>query len=230
MLAELLEQDHGKKRRPDEAARGDMERRRRLRDRLAFSAREALPDGLDHFPLARDDLQRLGDVFAELRQLGRAAARAGHRRWNDDPLARQMIRKRLAARPLALEGFDRGGAPRPFGGEFVFRRIRLRFLELKLQLIEKPRRALGARPINRAPKLLDFELEKRDQRAVVGGRCSSVGQLGADRRGVRLLRRDFRPRRDQRRFQRFEVVRKGGKISAHESDRITKSDLRRPFL
>jgi hypothetical protein len=46
------------------------------------------------------------------------------RRGNNDALARQMIRKRFSARPLALEGFDRGGARRLFGGEFVFRRLR----------------------------------------------------------------------------------------------------------
>ena len=136
-----------------------------------------------------------------------------------------MIRKRLAARPLALERFDRGGARRLFGGKFVFRRVRLRFLELKLQLVEKPRRAFRARPINRAPQLLDFELEKRDQRAVIGGDGPRVGKFGANHRGIRLLRRDFRPRHDQRSFQRFEVVWKGGKIGVHESDGITKSDV-----
>jgi hypothetical protein len=74
-----------------------------------------------------------------------------------------MIGKRLAALPLAFEGFDHGGTRRLFCGQFVFRRVRLCFLELELQLVEKPRHAFRARPINRAPKLLDFELEKRDQ-------------------------------------------------------------------
>jgi len=126
-----------------------------------------------------------------------------------------MIRKRLAARPLALERLDGGGARRLLGGEFVFRRIRLRFLELKLQLVEKPRRAFRARPINRAPKLLDFKLEKRDQRAVIGGHGSRVGKFSADCRS-------FGARRDQRRLQRIDIVRNGGKIGAHESDGITK--------
>ena len=52
MLAELLEQDHRQQVRPGEAARRHMERRRRLRDRLALAAREPLAHRLDHLPLA----------------------------------------------------------------------------------------------------------------------------------------------------------------------------------
>ena len=61
MLAELLEQDHRQKRRlgPAGAARRDMERRRRLGDRLAPPAGEPLPNGLDHLPLTGDNLERL---------------------------------------------------------------------------------------------------------------------------------------------------------------------------
>jgi hypothetical protein len=43
--------------------------RRRLHDRLALPAGEPLAHRLDHLPLAGDDLERLGDVLAELRQL-----------------------------------------------------------------------------------------------------------------------------------------------------------------
>ena len=103
MLAELLEQDHGQQVRSGEAARRHMERRRRLRDRLAVPARELLPHRLDHLPLPRDHLQRLGDVLAQLRQLRRAAAGTAFRCGDDDALARQMIGERLARRPLALE-------------------------------------------------------------------------------------------------------------------------------
>ena len=51
MLAELLEQDHRQQARTGKAARRDMERRRRLGDRLAPPAGEPLPNGLDHLPL-----------------------------------------------------------------------------------------------------------------------------------------------------------------------------------
>ena len=163
-------------------------------------------------------LTRLSDVLAKLRQLGRAAARASRRRGNDDALARQMIGKRFTRRPLAREGCDQGGALRLFGGKFLFGRVRLRFLELKLQLVEEPRRAFGARSVNRPPQFFDLKIEMRDQRA-------TLRQFSGGRDGARLLRGSFRSRRNQRRFQRIEVVRKRGKIGVHESHGITKSAL-----
>ena len=69
VLTELLEQDHRQQARAGQPSRDRVERRRRLRDRLARPAGEALAHRLDHLPLPRDDLQRLGDVLAELRQL-----------------------------------------------------------------------------------------------------------------------------------------------------------------
>ena len=45
-----------------------------------------------------------------------------------------------------------------FGGELIFRRVGLCLLELKLQLVEQPRRALGARSVNRARQLFDLRL------------------------------------------------------------------------
>ena len=106
MLTELLEQNHRQQARAGEAAQDDVERRGGLRDRFAVPAREALTHGLDHFPLARDNLQRLGDVLAELRQLQRAAARTGGRRGDHDALARQMRGERFSRRPAAREGRD----------------------------------------------------------------------------------------------------------------------------
>src|SRR6056297_1519427 len=66
MLSELLEEDRRQEVRAGPSARGGMERRRRLADRLAMAAGELLADGLDHLPLPRDDLERLGDVFPHL--------------------------------------------------------------------------------------------------------------------------------------------------------------------
>ena len=66
MLAELFEQDHRQEARAGEAARSDMERRRRLRDRFAVPTGEAFANRLDHLPLARDDLERLRHVLTEL--------------------------------------------------------------------------------------------------------------------------------------------------------------------
>jgi len=105
-----------------------------------------------------------------------------------------------------------------FGGELIFGRVGLCLLELKLQLVEQPRRALGARSVNRAPQLFDLKIEMRDQRA-------TLRQFSDGRDGARLLRRSFGPRRNQRRFQRVDVVRKRGKIGVHESHGITKSTV-----
>jgi hypothetical protein len=57
-----------------------MKRRRWLGDRLALPAGEPLTHRLDHLPLAWDDLERLGDVLAELRPHRGTAARAALRR------------------------------------------------------------------------------------------------------------------------------------------------------
>jgi hypothetical protein len=69
VLGELLEQDHRQQVRSGKAARRHMEGRRRLCDLLAFAAGEFLAHGLDHLPLARNHLQRLGDILAKLGQL-----------------------------------------------------------------------------------------------------------------------------------------------------------------
>ena len=79
---ELLEHDHGEQARPEQAARGGVERRGRLGHRLARPAGEPLAHGLDHLPPARDHLQRLRHVLAELRQPVRPAARTTCRRRN----------------------------------------------------------------------------------------------------------------------------------------------------
>jgi hypothetical protein len=104
MLAVLLEQDHRQQAGTRPAARHDVERRRRLVDGLAVAARELLAHVLDHLPLARNDLQRLGDVLAQLRQPPAAAAWAGRRTGHDHPLTRQVLGERLARWPPTAEG------------------------------------------------------------------------------------------------------------------------------
>lgn len=58
--------------------RHDVERGRRLRDRLTIPAGILLAQGLDFLPGARDHLQRLSDVLAQLGQPAAATGRARH--------------------------------------------------------------------------------------------------------------------------------------------------------
>ena len=211
MLAELLEQDHRQQVRAGKAARRHMEGRRRLRDRLALPARELLAHRLDHLPLARDHLQRLGDVLAELRQLRRAAAGTALRRGDHDALARQMLGERLARRPLALERPDRLRLGRRLlRGQLVLGRSRLQVLQLQFHLLEQPRLALRAAAVELAPQLLDLQLEMRDQRFVAGQIRLSVGRLGfsARRNAPRLPRARRAPRGSSRarRQDRTEAI------------------------
>ena len=180
MLAELLEQDRGQEVRPGKAARRDVERRGRLRDRLAGPAREALAHGLDHLPAPRDHLQRLGDVLAELRQLGRPAAGAELRRRNEDPLAREMGRERFARWGMAgRQAGPRRARQGSLGGGRLFRGGRLQLFQFELHLVDEPRRALRARAVELAPQLLDLQLEMRDQR-----RTARSVRLGAQPRSA----------------------------------------------
>ncbi len=66
MLRKLFKEDHRQEVRTGKAARRHMEPSRWLGDLLALPARELLPNGLDHLPLARDHLQRFGDILTEL--------------------------------------------------------------------------------------------------------------------------------------------------------------------
>src|SRR4030081_1245873 len=91
MLPVLLEQDHRQKAWTGPAPGGHMERRRGLADLLAIAAGELLADMLDHLPLPRDHLQRLGDVLAQFTQPRAAAAKAGERSRLDPPLRRPRL-------------------------------------------------------------------------------------------------------------------------------------------
>ena len=77
-----------------------------LRNLLALAAGELLSHRLDNLPMARNDLQGLGNVLTELRQFSGAAARAIGGSGDNDALAKQMFGKRFARGTLALEGFD----------------------------------------------------------------------------------------------------------------------------
>ena len=137
MLREFVEQDHGQQAWPGKAARRHMERCRRLGDRLAGPAGELLAHGLNDLPAARNDLERLGDVLAQLRQLRRTATRATGRRRDHDALARQVFGERLARGAFALEGLDRLSLARRFlRSQLVLGGGGLELFKLQLHLLE----------------------------------------------------------------------------------------------
>jgi hypothetical protein len=74
MQAVFGEQDMGEQSGAGTPACDRMRGRWRLRDCLTGPTRELLAHVLDHFPLARNELQRLGHVFADLAQPCVAAA------------------------------------------------------------------------------------------------------------------------------------------------------------
>jgi hypothetical protein len=86
--AVLGKQDMGQQLGPCTPARNRMRGGRRLGDRFAGPADELLAHVLDHLPLARNELQRLGHVLANLAQSAVAAAWAGGRHRIDNALPR----------------------------------------------------------------------------------------------------------------------------------------------
>jgi len=186
MIGILLDQHHGQQARAGKAAGNRMERRRRLTDLLARAAAELLPHMLGHEPLPRNDVESLGDILADLRQLRAAAAGTRRRRRMNDAPARQIGGKVAAHSLLPREAPHRdGGGLRP--GLILALRCR-QLLELQLHLVEQPLAALRARTELVALHLGDHQLQVLDQR------------LGAQQPGTRL---------DQRRLQRFGVFGKG---------------------
>ena len=211
MLAILLEQDHRQQARSREPARHDMEGRRRLADLLAVPAGELLAHRLDHLPPARDHFQRLGDVLAQLRQsIGPAAATVCRRR-NDHPLARQMIRERLARRDLALERLDhRDGRRSPLRGKLILCGRRRQILELQLHLRQKPNLALRAAAIKLTAQLLDLELQVGDQRLDARGLGRGPRRLRLSRGGLDLRGIGARLGHSQCRSQCVDLSRRHG--------------------
>ena len=165
--------DHGQKARSCAAAGDYMEGCRRLADLLASPAGKLLADMLDHFPLTRNDLERLGDVFAELGKPRRAAACAGGRARHEDSLARQMrgewLAHRLAAR---VRRNQRGRAAGPggthLGRDLVFGGRGFDVFQLQFHLIEELTAVLGTAAIELPPHLLYGKLEMGDQRLGAG--------------------------------------------------------------
>ena len=192
MLAELSVEDHRQQTWPRPGSRDRMERRRRLGDPLAGPAGELLTYRLDHFPLPRHYLKRLGDVLAELGELA-AASGTGARRRDNDPFARQMRRQRRAPRPPPDKTVHcRRRAKRCRSGDLSLGGSGLQLLELQLQLVEQV-----AAAFRRLSELLALhpgnqQLQMCHHR--FGTRGARFGLLPRDALG------------NQRRLQRIDVV------------------------
>jgi hypothetical protein len=170
MVGVLLDQHHRQQARAGKAAGDRVERRRRLADRLARAAAELLADMLGHEPLPRHDVEGLGDVLADLREPGAAAARTGSRRRMDHAPPRQMLGDVPARRLAPRKTLDLDA--RRLGLRRILARRRGQFLELQLQLIEQALAALRARAEHVALHLGDHQLKMLDHRF-------GAGELGA---------------------------------------------------
>ena len=169
--------------------------------------------------MARDHLQRLGDVLAQLAQSRAAAAGAGRRRGDHYPLARQVFRERLAGRLPAGERLD--GRRRPgglLGLELVLGGRSLQLFQLELHLVQQPAGAFrrDAEPL--ALQLGDHQLQVGDQGLVFGALGLGHGDLGL---GLVAFNAGFVAlvtHAGQRRPQRFDVVRNGRGHGFHDQN------------
>jgi hypothetical protein len=184
-----------------------MERRRRLADLLAIAAGQLLADVLDHLPLPWDDLQRLGDVLAQLAQPRAAAAQALRRPRLDHPLAWQMLGEGLARRALAGKGHHVGGVGHGLlGGDLVLGRRTLELLERQRHLIDQLHAAFRALAVEFARQLGDLQPMICDQGLIIGSLGLSHRQFRLDPRRPGLPRDALGALREQRRLQRGDVV------------------------
>ena len=151
-----------------------MERCRRLGDGLAGTAGEFLPHRLDHLPLARDDLQRLGDGLA---QLGKSAATAWACGWarKHDPLARQMRRQTDRAPACdAMNALDVRAARIGSGTAVASSAASASSSSsCKLHLVEQFAAAFGGGAVVVVPELGDHQLQMRHHRLGTDARASA---------------------------------------------------------
>jgi hypothetical protein len=204
MIGVFFDQDHRQQARPGKSSRDHMEGRRRLRDFLARPAAELLAHVLGDEPLSRDHIERLGDVFADLRELGTAAAGARRRCRMDNPPTRQVIGKVPPRTVAPREALNLDVCGRGFGRFFPGRCGQ--FLKLQLHLIDQTLAALGSRAKSLALHLGNHQLKMLDHR---------------------LRTRELGARFDQRCFERFYIVGKLVRGRRHGGNCTTIDVIRR---
>ena len=126
---------------------------------LAVAARELLAHRLDHLPLAGNDLQRLGDVLAQLRQaraatagqaVGPGTTTRSRGRCSGNGLRAGRLRVKAATLVVLATAFSAASSSSVAEA--------LQLLELQLQLIEQAGAAFGALAEAIAVELLDLQL------------------------------------------------------------------------
>src|SRR5271170_4981464 len=121
--------------------------------------------------------------------------------------------KSFERRPPALERFDRLCPPRRlFGRQFVLGRCCLQIFELKLHLIQQPRRPLRTRPVELTPQFLDRQLEMGDQGFAAGKIRLRIGRFGLGDRGIGLGNCSIGLSREARLALREDHRMRGGEI------------------
>jgi hypothetical protein len=164
---------------------------------------------LDHLPGAGDDLERLGDVFAQLRETRAATAGAGRGRRVQDALPRQMRGEWLAGGLPAGEAGDVGGLlGGHLGEEIILAGAGLDLFELQLELVDEADGALGGRAVLIALQPGDLELEMGDDRITIRELCLDGG--------------GFRALLQHKGLERFDIVRKICFALSHVEQGITK--------
>src|ERR1700751_6042503 len=120
-----------------------MERRRWLSDLLARPAAQLLPHMSGHEPLPWDGIKGLGDMFADLREIGAAATRTAGRRRINHTSTRQVVREVPTGRLAPCKALNRDAGRLDL--RLVLASLHGQFLELQLHLIEQTLAALGER-------------------------------------------------------------------------------------
>ena len=132
--------------------------RGRFNDAVATAAGKLRPHVANHLKALGDVLQLLRHVVAELAQLAATIRTAVAVRKVRDNFARKMFRKRLTSR-FRLRSFNRC---HPLNRSFHLGLRGLQFFQMEFELFELNNDLLALTPEDRAPQLLDDELQMRD--------------------------------------------------------------------
>lgn len=121
-----------------------------------------------------------------IRQRVRPATGAAGRRGNDAPLARQMLKKRLARGSCSAERLDAAADRSTLAHSLVLAGARLQLLQAEFEVVDQQSAALGTLPEDRPAQLLVLQLEQGDAgRQICADRLRTGSRVARGRRGDR---------------------------------------------